>query len=753
MALKVGELYGVLKLDDSQFQQKMDKAESSFLSLGTLTKKVAPVVAGALTAVSGVIGKVGLEFEAMKETSLMAWETILKSAQAAKKMISDIQKLAKETPFEFEGLDKSAKLLVAMGIDAKKTIPYLRAIADATAAVGGNTEMLEGVAMAIGQIATKGKVSAEEMNQLAERGIPAWEILSQQLGKSKQELMELSSQGKLFAEEAIPALIRGLEERFGGASQKLATTWQGLIAQISDSFKILASRMVPFEQAKRVLQEILNILDGINASLDKGGWRQVFRDFLPPSVAESIIGGIEKIKQAMDDLGQSFDDFGDWAKKIKDKIQQGDWTGVGKALGDGLAQMLKSVGDLGAQIADWLVQQFKNIDWMAVGRDASSMAIGFVIGFVGGLLDPGTWISFVTQYWDELLIMILGIMFSPAKWIAKLNEYLGKIPIVGEMLKWITEKLNEIGTKAKEFGKSLFRSMGQGFTSSLGEGMREKFGDTFILVRGWLDGMKQRLAERTGQFGETARQWMFNIGQNIGTFANSHVIPAVRNMLSGIDVRFTAFLEKARQHGANIVRWFKTGFDFAWNSFLKPLGQLVNLIARPFIDAAKKAYSWGRDIVYGIGRGIESGIGWVVDKVQNLASRIAAKIRDFFGIRSPSRLMKKYGQYIVQGLHTGIEQSSTGAINATAQLAKSVLGIVNDATEGMTRRSISGAVMRSLAPRPAFAAQTQFAAQPAASTINITIQSMSVRNENDIRKIAQELHRLQTAKMRSMGVL
>ncbi|MFH5181156.1 tape measure protein [Paenibacillus sp. TAB 01] len=45
----------------------------------------------------------------------------------------------------------------------------LHSLGDAVAAVGGDTEQMKGIALAIGQIQSKGKLSAEEVNQLAER--------------------------------------------------------------------------------------------------------------------------------------------------------------------------------------------------------------------------------------------------------------------------------------------------------------------------------------------------------------------------------------------------------------------------------------------------------------------------------------------------------------------------------------------------------------------------------------------------------
>jgi len=41
--------------------------------------------------------------------------------------------------------------------------------------MGGTAETVDGIAMALGQAWTKGKLQAEEMNQMLERGVPVYD--------------------------------------------------------------------------------------------------------------------------------------------------------------------------------------------------------------------------------------------------------------------------------------------------------------------------------------------------------------------------------------------------------------------------------------------------------------------------------------------------------------------------------------------------------------------------------------------------
>lgn len=127
-------------------------------------KRGAAVAGAALATLTGVVGKVGISYNAMMEQSAIAWETILGSQKEAKKTLEQLQIMGAKTPFEFEGLDRAAKLLNMAGYEGENLFKTLTAVGDAVSAVGGGQEELEGISMAIFQMASKGKISAEEIN-------------------------------------------------------------------------------------------------------------------------------------------------------------------------------------------------------------------------------------------------------------------------------------------------------------------------------------------------------------------------------------------------------------------------------------------------------------------------------------------------------------------------------------------------------------------------------------------------------------
>jgi tape measure domain-containing protein len=242
----------------------MGSVQASASAAMSTIKTGAAVATAAIVTLTGAISKVGVGYNAMMEQSAIAWETILGSQEEAIKTLKTLEIMGAKTPFEFEGLDKAAKLLNMAGYEGDNLFKTLTAVGDAVSAVGGGQDELQGISMAIFQMASKGKISAEEMNQLAERGIPAWKMIADAQGKSVQQMMEMSQNGELFAKDVLPQLTEQLGKRFGGAMEKQSTTFNGMLSTIKDNLKMIASQMSQnlFENLKSSMENAIPLLSG-----------------------------------------------------------------------------------------------------------------------------------------------------------------------------------------------------------------------------------------------------------------------------------------------------------------------------------------------------------------------------------------------------------------------------------------------------------------------------------------------------------
>ncbi len=293
MGLKVAELYADLGLDTHGFDRKLagldDQTARTGGRFGALGTMVKAAFAGA--AAYGVynLGKSIITLSADMEQNKVAFTTMLGSGEKAKAFLGDLQRFAASTPFEFTELTTVSKRMMALGFASKEVVPDLTTVGNAVSALGGGTEAIDRVMTALGQMRMKGKVSAEEMMQLTENSIPAWDYLSKAIGKSKAETMKLAEQGKITGEHGVGAILKMMaaDPRFEGMMAKQSKTLAGQWSNLMDSLKQGATQLMPIvlPLAKAVTGLLVTALQAAQPYL------QAFGDWFTangPGIAEQM---------------------------------------------------------------------------------------------------------------------------------------------------------------------------------------------------------------------------------------------------------------------------------------------------------------------------------------------------------------------------------------------------------------------------------------------------------------------------------
>lgn len=246
------------------------------------------------------------EFSKTMETAAIGFETMLGSAMASTAMINQLQDLAIKTPFTFETATLGAKRLLALGIQARDIKPTLTALSDAMSALGGTDAQMEALSLTFGKISAKGKISGIDVLALARNGIPAYAILREELGLTAKQMQNIGKQN-ISSAKALPALISGIEKRFGGLADKLSHTVTGLMSNIGDAGKYLGQMLSApaFEKFRNFLQ---GIQDGLAKLVDiarQSGIGGVFESVIPKDMQEPVrrlIGYFRMLSSAIGDL-------------------------------------------------------------------------------------------------------------------------------------------------------------------------------------------------------------------------------------------------------------------------------------------------------------------------------------------------------------------------------------------------------------------------------------------------------------------
>jgi len=217
-------------------------AFSSVFSVGGL------IAGGGIIAGLGLIFKSSVKAAAGFEQTRIAYETMLGSASKAESVLNDLTKFSTVTPFEPDEVYAAGRVLLAFGEDASSLIGTLRMLGDVSAGTGKPLNELVAI---YGKIRTKGKAQAEELNMLAEAGIPIIQTLAKMYGKTGDEIYKMASEGKLgFAEiKAAFGEMTAEGSQFGGMMEKQSESmtgiWSTLAGNIKEVGKSLGNALLP----------------------------------------------------------------------------------------------------------------------------------------------------------------------------------------------------------------------------------------------------------------------------------------------------------------------------------------------------------------------------------------------------------------------------------------------------------------------------------------------------------------------------
>ncbi|CUH96407.1 hypothetical protein P22_2497 [Propionispora sp. 2/2-37] len=282
--------------DNSDFLKKWESTKRALRKgLGSEAMAASESIAAGLAAGAAALAAFGvasINLAGDLDASRKALTTLLGDAKAAEKMLADLATFAADTPFELPGLLTSSKKLLAFGFAAQDIIPMLAAIGDAAAMLGIGQEGISRLTNAIGQIEAKGKVSAEEMMQLAEAGVPAWKFLADAIGTDIPTAMKMAEQGVIDSTTGINALLMGMQERFQGGMEAMSKTIPGLMSTIKDNVKtVMAEIGDSISKSLNLPEKMQGIADWLSefaAAVKALGLKEALQGMIPPETIAAV---------------------------------------------------------------------------------------------------------------------------------------------------------------------------------------------------------------------------------------------------------------------------------------------------------------------------------------------------------------------------------------------------------------------------------------------------------------------------------
>ena len=201
----------ILAQDKTKGALRSVKGGLASIKNAVFSLKGAFVTLGGAVALRG-IANVGANFEDLRDSLSSVTGSVKKGAEA----FDFITKFALDSQFSVEQLTTSFITLKASGIEPTQKL--LRMFTDTAAVTTDQIGTLDSMTRVFSR-GVQGGLGLEELNQIADRGVPVFKILEEQLGITRLEIAKFG-QSTEGARKILNALEVGFDKAFAGATEQ-----------------------------------------------------------------------------------------------------------------------------------------------------------------------------------------------------------------------------------------------------------------------------------------------------------------------------------------------------------------------------------------------------------------------------------------------------------------------------------------------------------------------------------------------------
>ncbi|HAH8840589.1 TPA: tape measure protein, partial [Escherichia coli] len=330
-----------------------------------------------------------MEIGLKKEASQRAAQFVL-GDEGAKRATDFVKNLANNTGVDqIETLSSFAKFSAGAGdMNADQKESLFSNVIGTSRLMGLSTDEINGILKAFEQMASKGKIQAEELRgQLGDRMAGAFQLFARSLGMTTEELDKAMKDGKVLSKDVLPKVSAEMGRMIdkAGGWEKIINSTQTQLGRLSNSWNNNLALMFDGSQEgltdfTRSLTNLLNSLGGQSKNLGEH-----FGDLM-----KSMSNGIDdlttisyRVQGFFDRVTLAYRELNDTQKAVADGIANGLLSAL-----KGLAGIVAVRSGIGAVGGIWnlirAVSTLGNVANTAAGR-INSRSAGSVEGGKGKL--------------------------------------------------------------------------------------------------------------------------------------------------------------------------------------------------------------------------------------------------------------------------------------------------------------------------------------------------------------------------------
>lgn len=316
------------------------------------------------------------------------------------------------------------------------------------------------------------------------------------------------------------------------------------------------------------------------------------------------------------------------------------------------------INDLGQAFADLLSGETD-------ANEFANRAIEILTSFAGG----------IAAALPEVLETGVSIVQALAEGVAdRIPDLINQVPAILEAFTgYIMDHLADANNKGMELVQSLAGGVAEGLPA-LAEVLPE------ILTQ-WIQFISDSLPTIIEQGTEMLNSLIDGILEAIPTLVDN--LPRI---MVAIITGIAELLPEIAKSGVSIIMNLIEGIVKAIPQIQEVLPEVISAIVLGIAALMGSILETGKNIVLGIWEGIVSMADWLTEQVKDFFSGIVDSVKDFLGIHSPSTVFQTIGEYMMQGLALGMENSKGEVMETADDIVEEVTNRFNTLSDALSAR-------------------------------------------------------------------
>lgn len=544
--------------------------------------------------------------------------------------------------------------------DVEKSADMFLAVNNAILAGGAATERQSSALEQLSQAYSRGKMDMQEWKTLEEVMSAQLKQVAQDMGITKDALGEGLRNGTISMDAFMDSITKLNTEGTGkfASFEEQARTATGGIETSFSNLKTAVDRAlgdiinaIGAENIAAVAQAVKDVIDGIGTAIST-----VIEDI---KSGESVLAPIiQAIGNAINLLKPALEEFG---ATILPSIQQ-----YIEAFVPYFAQII----DTAAQLASAILPAIAPI--VSAIFTVLSQALPVVQTALATITPIITRIvEFLTPIIEKITEVITKITSALMPALESIIELVSGIisTILDIVLPIVDSIWNDVLSPILDFITGVVE-----FVSGVIEGIVDFVETTIMPIVKFVANTVLKPIQVAIQSFSDIVSGIIDVLTGIFTGDFDNVKDGAKKAVSGIIDFFTSLPQKIGEAISKIVGKFSE----IWGKVLTKIGEFIGKLVDKFKEIPGKMAEIGKNLIDGLWNGINDAKDWVLDKIKGFGGAVLDGIKGFFGIHSPSTVMRdQVGKQLVRGISVGVEAEQKSAVATVKNLSKSLLKTLN----------------------------------------------------------------------------